>query len=191
MSMADRNTGASWQDMDEGGFILWETLVSLPVLAMLLLGVSSIFLYAMRLYWVNLADAELQQEVHSAFVRVMEDVLRGEAIVDTGHPGQSFAIVSKADPLGKHTGEEETREDGKFLVPYWLHQMEGSDKLIRGGRADSPLTGDHTLAQVTIVEISATKDAAYPGVYRLRLKGRSEVTQHEYTLSSAVYLPRR
>ena len=66
--------------------------------------------------------------------------------------------------------------------------MEGLQKLVRS-RDDAPLTGNHALASVTIVELTASQDENYPDVYRLRLTGKSEMTKHEYTMCTAVYLP--
>jgi len=187
--MESRNTNGIWQNTEAAGFILWETLVSLPLVVMLLGGCMTIFLWCMHMYFINLADAELVQEVQGAFVRIVEDGLRGEHMVPVGQEEQVFEILSKADPLAKHTKKDDLRKDGKFHISYGLHTMEGTKKLIRGGRIEAPLTGDHALARVTIVEISADSDVNYPGIYKLRIKGRSEVTQHEYTLCSAVYLP--
>jgi hypothetical protein len=78
--------------------------------------------------------------------------------------------------------------DNLVTQSYWLHNMAGLVKLVRSSD-DAPLTGDHTLARVTIVEFSAEKDEKYPGVYKLHLTGKSEMTKHEYTMCTAVYLP--
>jgi hypothetical protein len=72
-------------------------------------------------------------------------------------------------------------------ISYYLHEMTGTSKLVRGDN-DAPLTGDHGLARVTITDFSAVADTEYPEVYNLHLTGRSEVTGHEYTVSTAVYI---
>lgn len=189
MVMADRHTSGIWRGMNEDGFIFMENLIALPLLVMLLLGIMSLFFWCMRCYFIHLADGELVQEVQGAFAQIMEDAMRGESIEQTGHKEQSFAIITKPDPLGMHTGKEEKRSDGKFRITYGLHTMAGTKKLIRANQLEAPLSGDHALARVTIEELWAKADDSCPGIYKLHIKGRSEVTQHAYTLESAVYLP--
>lgn len=189
MVKAGGSTSGIWRGTAEGGFIFMEVLIALPLLVMLLMGIMTLFFWCMHCYFINLADEELVQEVQGAFTQIMEDALRGESIEQTGHKEQSFAIISKADPLGKHTSKEEKRPDGKFVITYGLHTMAGTKKLIRGDQLEAPLTGDHALACVTIEELWAEADGSCPGIYKLHIMGRSEVTQHAYTLESAVYLP--
>ena len=60
---ANRNISAVWQRTNEAGFILWEALIAIPMLVILLLSVTSIFMFCMRTYFYQLADGELVQEV--------------------------------------------------------------------------------------------------------------------------------
>ncbi|MCR5757669.1 MAG: hypothetical protein K6F95_07160 [Selenomonas sp.] len=183
--MENRNTSAAWCACHEEGFILWETLLALPLLALLLMSVTAIFCWCMRAYFYNLADAELVQEVQGAFVRVTEEVLAGKAIKPPLQQRQGIEIISRQNPL--YVDSVPGRE---VRISYSVHKMDKLQKLVRSSD-DAPLTGNHSLASVTIVEFSAVRDAVYPDVYRLRLTGRSEVTKHEYTMCTAVYLPRR
>lgn len=150
---------------------------------MLLISVSAVFMFCMRAYFANLADGELVQEVQMAFSRVVEDALAGKSIEEISSQREGLEIVSRQNLLYRDS------QPGKLVKEsYWLHYMASLRKLVRSS-ADAPLTGDHTLARVTIVEFSAVKDEAYPHVYRIRLTGKSEMTKHEYTICTAVYLP--
>jgi len=177
------NTSGVWSSTDAGGFVFWEALIAMPVLVILLMSVISIFMFCMRTYFYRLADGELIQEVQYAFATVVEDALAGQAIEDGGRQSPGFDIISRQNPLNGEGAMEE-----KLKESYWLHNKDGLVKLVRGS-VDAPITGDHTLAQVTIVEFSAIKDEHCPGVYVLRLTGKSEMTKHEYTMCTAVYLP--
>ncbi len=181
---ASRNTGAAWQCTNEAGFILGEALVAMPVLVMLLLSLTSIFMFCMRTYFYQLADGELVQEVQGSFSLVVEDLLAGQYIEEGAGSNKGFFIVGRQNPL-----YGDSKPGGMKKESYWLHNMAGLVKLARGS-IYAPLTGDHALAQVTVVEFSWARDEAYPDVYKLRLTGKSEMTNHEYTLRTAIYLPR-
>ena len=181
---ANRNISVVWQRTNEAGFILWEALIAIPMLVILLLSVTSIFMFCMRTYFYQLADGELVQEVQSAFSLVVEDLLTGQYIEEGKGSSKGFYIYGRPNPLLSDSKPGEPKKES-----YWLHNMAGLVKLTRG-TIYAPLTGDHTLAQVTVVEFSVVRDEVYPNVYKLRLTGKSEMTKHEYTLCTAVYLPR-
>lgn len=150
---------------------------------MLLVSLSAIFMFCMRAYFANLADGELVQEVQMAFSRVVEDALAGKSMEEIGAQREGLEITTRQNHLYRDS------KPGKTVsVSYSIHNMASLRKLVRS-RNNAPLTGDHTLARVTIVEFSAVKDEAYPHVYKIRLTGKSEMTKHEYTICTAVYLP--
>ena len=180
--MANMNTGAI-SSTSEDGFVLWEVLVSLPLLVMLFMSVTAVFGWCMKAYFYTVADAELVQEVQSAFVRITEEVMEGTEIRPALQQRQGIEIVSRQNPL--YTDSVPGKE---VNISYSVHNMDSLQKLVRS-RDDAPLTGNHALASVTIVEFSAARDEHYPDVYRLRLTGKSEMTKHEYTMCTAVYLP--
>lgn len=160
-----------------------EALVAMPVLAILLMSAIGIFMFCMRAYFHQLADGELVQEVQGAFSLVEEDLLNGQYIKPGEEKREGFYIIGRQNPL-----RSESQPGGIKKESYWLHNMASLVKLVRG-TVDAPLTGDHSLARVTIVEFSAVEDEHYPHVYKIRLTGRSEITNHEYTMCTAVYLP--
>lgn len=162
--------------------VLYEAAVAIPVIAMLAMTAVTVFAWGMKTYFVQLADGELEQEVQMSFQRLMEEALTAETIEPMPrHEGYRF--IKKNTPL-KNQGVPGER----FGTDYWLHNIHSLKKLVCG-RDNFPMTGDHALASVTITEFSIVKDAGWPGIYRIRLTGKSEVTNHEYSLCSAVYIP--
>lgn len=179
------NLRGCWQGIrlkEQQGTILLEAAVAIPLLAMLAMAGAAIFLWAARLYFVQLADGELEQEVQMAFVRVVEEALTAEELKPLPDM-RGVDIVKKQDPLKTQVVPGET-----IVTRYWLHDMQGVSKLVCG-RTDAPLTGDNALAGVTITDFAVDRDADRPGIYHLRIVGKSEVTKHEYSLCSAVWVP--
>lgn len=181
--MAAGNFTAVWCGTDrQAGFVTLEGLVSVPLLTLLLMTMTALLMLSLRTYFTTLADAELAQEVQMAMVRLQGEALAGTEIKPL--PGHRQGIT-----LRRHTNPLRTDKDNSLYmdISYYLHEMTGTDKLVRG-EEDAPLTGDHGLARVTITDFTADRDEDCPGVYNLRLTGKSEVTGHEYTLSTAVYI---
>jgi len=181
--MGSRNTGVVWSDTNDGGFILGEVLIALPLLVMLLMAVIALFGWCMRAYFYHLADAELTQEIQTAFVRVIEEAMEGKEIHPSLQQRQGIEIISRQNPLYRDSipGRE-------VRISYSVHSMDNLQKLVRSSD-DAPLTGNYGLAPVTIIDFSAEQDEHFPHVYRLSLTGRSEITKHEYTMRTAIYLP--
>ena len=163
------------------GFALLETVVSIPLLVMLLMALGATALWGMQHYLSILADAELQQEVQLAFERVVEDMLEAKEIRPLPGWQEGYAIY-KTMPA-ENGGAEKT-----VWMTYKLNTIEGTHKLVCEDAA-APMTGDHSLARVTITEFTCEPDAGAAGLYRIRLTGKSEVTEHVYSLHTAVYLP--
>ena len=95
----NRNISAVCQHTNEAGFILWEALLAIPMLVILLLSMTSIFMFCMRAYFYQLADGELVQEVQSAFSLVVEDLLAGQYIEEGTGSDKGFFIVGRRNPL--------------------------------------------------------------------------------------------
>lgn len=181
--VAAGNSAAVWcGTRQQAGFITLEGLVAVPLLTMLLVTMTALFMWSFKTYFTTLADAELVQEVQMAMVRLQGEAAAGTEIKPLNGGRQGFTLRRRTNPL-------RSEESGKeYLdISYYLHEMTGTSKLVRGDN-DAPLTGDHGLARVTITDFSAVADTEYPEVYNLHLTGRSEVTGHEYTVSTAVYI---
>lgn len=157
----------------QGGYLLWEAALALPVLAALLTALAAGFLWAGRSYLRGMAEAELRQEVQQAFQRVVDDCSQGRKLVPCtyGSLGKGVTVLG---PEGE-------------LVSYWVNRLEKTDKLVRKN-VTTPLTGDHTLANVQIRDFGWREEE--PGLYRIWLKGYSRAAGgKEYNLVTAVYLP--
>lgn len=164
------------------GAIFLEAALMIPLLAVLIMSAVAIFFWAVRVYFMQLADIELEQEMQSAFQRVVEEALKADDI-QPNHRRQSVRFYKKQNPLVDAVVPGET-----FTTDYWLHTQYGLSKLVLGSN-NAPLTGDHALAGVNILEFTVDSDESRPGVYYLHMVGKSEVTNHEYSLCTAVYLP--
>lgn len=154
----------------------------IPLLALLVMTAVSIFFWAVRVYFVQLADIELEQEMQLSFQRVVEEGLKSDDI-QPSHHRHGIKFFKKQNPLVDAVVPGET-----IATDYWLHTTSGLSKLVLGSD-NAPLTGDHALAGVNILEFTVDSDEDRPGVYYLHMVGKSEVTNHEYSLCSAVYLP--
>lgn len=164
--------------------ILYEAAVSIPIIAMLAMTAVAVSLWGMKVYFLQLADGELEQEVQMAFQRVVEDALTAEEI-KIEPKGSNYVFVKKKNPL---KNVKDTAED--LAIRYWVNEVDGAKKLVRI-RENFPLTGDHALAGVDITEFTISPDLQWPGIYHIRMTGKSGVTHHEYSLYSAVYVPAR
>ncbi|SDP48841.1 hypothetical protein [Selenomonas ruminantium] len=162
--------------------IIYEAAVSIPIIAMLAMTAMAVFLWGIKTYFMQIADGELEQEVEIAFQELLEDSMSAVRIEKM--PGkQGYEIVKKNNPLKPQKPDKET-----FSVTYCLNEVDGVVKLVCGG-VRAPLTGNHALAPVDITDFAINEDEHQPGVYHLRLTGKSGVTKHEYSLCSAVFVP--
>lgn len=169
------------RDRDTAGFILLDMIVSLPILVFLLAVMGAMAVMAFRAAFFLIADSELQQEVQMAVRQVAEDARTSYAIrafTKDDRPGYTFYQYRSPDEA----------DVGTFRTQYWVHKMGRLDKLV--WRSETrPLTGNHSLAGVSITEFSCTEIA--PRLHEIRLTGQSRVTQRSYTLAVCVYGPER
>ena len=173
--------------MNEGkgqrGIILLETAISLPIMMLLLTAAVAMLLLSLRNYFRVLADAELHQEMQIAFTRMVQDSTEGRYITPYQQNYPGIEIHKRWYALRDYNGSTD------LWNLYWIAEVRERKKLIWGADRSAPMTGDYSLAGVEIHEIAGEEQAACPGLYVLRLTGRSVLTNHYYTLSTAVYLP--
>lgn len=167
---------------NQKGIILYETAVSIAVIAMLFMTAITIFIWGIKMYFWQVADGELEQEVQIAFQEIMEESLRAKKIEKWTKCG-SYVFYKKNNPLEPKKEEFKPTED-VIKTTYEMRKVDGVMKLICSD--DAPLTGNHELAPVEITSFTIDEDAQWTGVYRVQLAGRSGVTNHEYSLCSAV-----
>jgi len=158
----------------QGGYLLWEAALALPVLAALLAALAAGFLWAGRGYLQGMAEAELRQEIQQAFQRVVDDCCQGRKLAPC-HYGSLGKGVTIMGP------------DGKEMVSYWVNKYDSTNKLVCRN-AKTPITGNHSLANVQVRDFGWRE--LEPGLYRLWLKGYSRAAGgKEYNLVTEVYLP--
>lgn len=164
------------------GFALLEVVVSIPMMVLLLVSLGTAVFWGLHHYLYFLADAELQQEVQVSFQRVVDDMLEAREIQPLPIGRQGYTLI-KTLPAGTKNAEEKT-----VRMIYEIHTIQGTHKLVCGD-VEAPMTGNHSLAGVTITTFSCEPESGEPGLYTVRLTGKSEVTKHVYSLETAVYLP--
>ena len=167
----------------EKGIILLETAISLPVLMILLTAAGAMLLWSVRHYFSVLADAELHQELQIAFSCLVQDMVEARSVAPCREHYPGLAIDKRWYAL------RERSESDEAIAFYWVNEVAGTKKLVRGADSYAPMTGNHSMAGVYIQELYGQEEAFHPGLYVIRLKGRSEFTNHYYTLSTAVYMP--
>lgn len=155
----------------EGGFILLDFLISMPMLVLLIGTVGVLSIFVARMASSLYADMELRQEVQSAFVRVIGDASEAYSVQRSVTGG---GVSFRKRSLGK----------GDSQTTYFVSEKDRATKLVYGN-AREPLTGDSYLAGVTITEFSWREVA--PFLQEFRLTGKSRMTGHSYTLSTRVY----
>ena len=166
------------------GMILLEAAVSLPIMILLLLAAGTMLLWNFQYYYRVLANTELHQEVQVTFQRMTEDALES----------WYFSPYTLYDDSGvcmtKRFYATQTPGPGvdSLTVCYWRTAVEGTHKIMRND-AFSPMTGDYSMAGITILDFLWAEEPGCPGLYKLRLTGCSLATSQRYTLSTAVYLP--
>ena len=86
----------------------------------------------------------------------------------------------------QHRGADD-KVQGTYQVSYWVNVTNDKVHKLVWKDASRPLTGNHALAGVDILDFSCQKLA--PRLVEIRLTGRSLVTKHRYTLKTVVYGP--
>ena len=99
--------------MDEGGrhqrgFALLEIVISVPMMVMLLVSLGTVVFWGLHHYLFFLADAELQQEVQSAFQRIVDDMLESRTIqpLPGGEEGYKLIKTLAAADAGRQHGHD-------------------------------------------------------------------------------------
>lgn len=166
-----------WRKDCESGFVMLETLLTVPMVAILLTAFLTAGLWGLRSYALILSDIELHEEMNAAMQRLMDDMQSAKRIeVLTSRSGNSDIYLVPWTERGE-AGEE---------ISYYLRREYSvrNMKLVRN-RASNPLTGDHLLARVTIDRFFC--EEIRPHVYRVEFIGHSFIGRHRYRLMTMVY----
>lgn len=151
----------------EAGMLLMELAVGLPVFVLLLSLLAFAVAWSWRSYQREIADAELRQEMQSAFARIVESALLSDRIEPHFQGGYEM---------------QRNIETGRMQTRYWVD----AGRLVVN-YASFPMTGSFAGAGVHISELSIEQEDAVP-LYHIRMTGESVVTGHTYTLETRVYL---
>lgn len=173
------------KDRREGtqkGFILLEMVISVPMMLILLVSLGMVVFWGLHNYLYFLADVELQQEVQISFQRVVDDMMEAREIRPLSGYREGYTLTKKLPAGIENSSEKPVR------MIYEIHTIQGTHKLVCGD-VSAPMTGNHSLAGVTITTFSCESEPGRSGLYVVRLTGKSEVTEHVYSLATAVYLP--
>lgn len=160
----------------ERGVLFLDMLISLPMLVLLLAGVAAVVAMAFRSAFFLTADNELQQEIQMAMRQVTDEAR------------SSYEIRVRGDGcVFKQYRGPEDKVQGVYQTSYWVNVTPDKIHKLVWADASRPLTGNHALAGVDILDFSCKKLA--PKLVEIRLTGRSLVTKHRYTLKTVVYGP--
>lgn len=165
----------TWSKEHESGFVLLETLLAIPLAAMLLTAFFTAGLWGLRSYARILSDIELHEELSTAMQRVVEDMETAQSVKISSSKGNSLLTLRSWTENGR---PGEILEYGRrYDYPT------GTVKLVRD-RASNPLTGDHVFARITVDRFFC--EELRPHCYRVVLIGRSMVSQHRYRLTTMI-----
>lgn len=152
---------------EETGMILAELAAGLPIIVLLLTFLMVAVLWSRQNYERQIADAELRQEMQSAFARIVESALLSDRIEPHFQGGYEM---------------QRNIETGRMQTRYWVD----AGRLVVN-YASFPMTGSFAGAGVHISELSIEQEDAV-SLYHIRMTGESVVTGHTYTLETRVYL---
>lgn len=163
------------KECHEGGFVVLEFLLSLPVLVLIVLGLCFGVTAASRNYLVVRAQEEVQREVQLAMVRVVDDCMSGTSL-RRGSTEESVRIYSGDRPVAEYL----VNEDAKHVR-----------KLVKN-MTNFPITGNHEWALVVVTSFGFAEvdPVERPGLYRIWLEAKSKKAGGvPYRLTTEIYLP--
>ncbi len=152
---------------DEKGQGLLELVISLPIIAVLLISLSTAFLYFLKLYTFSLSEFELQEQVRMPMERIVRELTYAEKVEIYGNTLRIW--------IWNDIGRQQS-------VTYSLDKS----KLFKDAQ---PLTGGNKLGDIMITKFRCVQKK--PEVIFVEIEGRNRLTQHHFSLESAVRLHRK
>ena len=159
--------------LDERGQVLWEMMVSLPVIMLLLTSLGGGFLWLMGCYTKEMADLELTNEMRMSMAQVTDDMRYAKSI-------------SSAPIDGNYDQLTITLPDNTKVI-YWVARYNLSWRLVRNSN-NMPLTGESSLGKTDVVTFHCRNDSGYTDVWQIELAAASRLTGHKFSLRTAVYV---
>ncbi len=159
----------------ESGLAALELMLSLPILALVFVGIAAMVTSAARNYMAQRVQAEVQQEVQQAFMRVVDDCMAATSL-RSERDGQYIRLY-----------------DGDRLVKlYFVNEDSRRVRKLVENLANFPMTGNHEWAMVEVTSFGAEEvdPLSRPGLYRIWLEAKSTTAGSvPYGLATEIYLP--
>lgn len=163
--------------MSEKGFILFNNLISLSIILVLLSTIGVIIFWTLQKGKEIRGDFELLRELSYSMERITEDANLADRVkLDHTVTGDIIFIEYKTKP--KNTFERVSY--GKMDAP--------NGRLARMivDSPTAPMTGDSEIGNVHITNFKTKKVSEH--LILVELEGMSRVTNHIYTLKTAIYV---
>lgn len=197
------------QKIRSGGFVYVELAIALPLLILLIYGLSSVAIKIFYLGKVQMADYVLEEEVHDVLSRLIYDARAAHSIdissnkrrVEFVYPivvesSYSDAAIAYRDERNSGTDETEKVTTRVYLISGNLG-AEGSNINYKrkSGGGGNPITGGNYFGntRVTALEFSQATDKnsgeKIPKVLHVTLELQSEDTKHKIKINTAIYMP--
>ena len=159
----------------ERGQVLLETVVTLPMIALLIGTALALLIFSVRFYRQNMADIELQSEIRLAMERIVEDASRSRSF--SLEPVGSRLVLRRV-----HTGAVGSEDE----VAYFLRDDVGTGavRLCRNA-TNAPITGASRYGEVTITRFSCRRVGSR---LRIELAGKSLVTKRTFSLNTEIFM---
>ncbi len=166
--------------LKEKGFGMLGLAAVLPALILLLGIVGVLFPYMMRMYFNEMSDWVLQEEMNSVM----------ERITDRARVAQRLTIIRGISKDGLKLYWRELTEDGaetENMEYFFANDPDGDGfAKICMNTEYYPLTGNSFWGKTGILSFRCTKKEN--GILRIEMKGLSSRSRHFYTLCTEVFL---
>ena len=164
--------------LDERGFVFLEFVIGLPLMIILILSMSNLFINTFKQCKDMVADFILQQEMQSALVRIIDDAKIAYNVEITKLPYNRVQFWHQQMTEEGKIGDTDETKTGKP----WYKSKDG--KIYRNGES-SPITGDDFLSDTSI---SFEPKLINDRLLYIRMTGKSRVSGHSIVLTTEVFM---
>ena len=178
-----------------GGFVFVEFAIALPLLILLMYGLTIVGLKIFDVGKDQLADYVLEEEVHDVLSRMIYDARAARSVkIENNVSRVTFTYGTIKEVIVSGGGRENgdviaNREEPRVYKLIGTLKQEGSKidykRQVEGDK--NPITGDNYFGETRIMQFKFKKLAE--NVLHVTLEMQSEVTGHKIKISTAVYMP--
>lgn len=147
---------------------LLEVLIALPLLSMMLLSLGTAFLLLLRLYFYNLGDTELQEQLRLAAVDVVMDL--------------SYADRVEVQEAGVRIWSRR-RSGGQAWIEYQVKNPRAVGEITKNTQ---PLTGDSVHGDIRITKFHCSK--LNERTILVEIEGVNKTTGKIFAIETAAFL---